>query len=346
MDSVRFVSASVVVLGHFGLLVGLSPAHSMMTRVLYSLMYCLFNGPAAVIVFFVVSGFCIHFPFRKAEQINLAEYVTRRIVRIAPPCAVFVLYFRLVLQDAGPMGKTVLWSVLCEGIYYLLYPALLVGRRRFGWGRQIVATAAIAVMIAFFCAAELVEYRNSYEALGISRTWLIGLPCWIGGCLLAEQFEKFKALSTERIWLLRGAVFAASVILRLVKFHVEVFWASNCFTLNLFAVLVYFWLGYELVYFAQCRKPWLDGAGKWSYSLYLVHTLFAGTIGLLGWGAAVDGSLPWHFVFLLGVYLASYIFYFLVERPSHRLAMFAGRKIKALLPSTLKLRTEQVQLVG
>jgi peptidoglycan/LPS O-acetylase OafA/YrhL len=65
LDSIRF-SALVVVLFHFGLIsrsyLGTDPRG--LAAVSRGILGSLFDGPAAVIVFFVISGFCIHFPFR------------------------------------------------------------------------------------------------------------------------------------------------------------------------------------------------------------------------------------------------------------------------------------------
>ena len=38
-------------------------------------MDCAFNGPAAVIVFFVISGFCIHYPNSKRSEFRFKLYI-------------------------------------------------------------------------------------------------------------------------------------------------------------------------------------------------------------------------------------------------------------------------------
>jgi peptidoglycan/LPS O-acetylase OafA/YrhL len=62
----------------------------------------------------------------------------------------------------------------------------------------------------------------------------------------------------------------------------------------------------------------LEWAGKWSYSLYLVH----GLILVLYKGHNVvpyETILEW-LILLLSMLIASYIFYLIIEKPSHILA--------------------------
>src|SRR3954463_9589743 len=89
LDSVCFVCAAWVLFGHFGFFplssfVGGSPR---IHRVVEAALGNLFSGPAAVIVFFVISGFCIHYPFRDGRPLPLKSYYSRRYVRILIPMA-------------------------------------------------------------------------------------------------------------------------------------------------------------------------------------------------------------------------------------------------------------------
>ena len=74
LDSIRFIAALIVVFGH-GAFLDLSAwlDHERMPgRLLVGIYNNLFAGQAAVIVFFLVSGFCIHYPFRHAARVPLA----------------------------------------------------------------------------------------------------------------------------------------------------------------------------------------------------------------------------------------------------------------------------------
>jgi len=64
LDSIRFLLAFTVLVGHMGLQF---PDFSKLNNVyiinFLKLFGLIFNGPAAVIIFFILSGFVIHYPF-------------------------------------------------------------------------------------------------------------------------------------------------------------------------------------------------------------------------------------------------------------------------------------------
>src|ERR1700722_18290217 len=70
ISSIRFVLAMWVVLSHFGIPVLREHRSLDFLWILRAIVNTAFNGPAAVIVFFVISGFCIHFPNRKGIEIR------------------------------------------------------------------------------------------------------------------------------------------------------------------------------------------------------------------------------------------------------------------------------------
>jgi peptidoglycan/LPS O-acetylase OafA/YrhL len=328
LDSLRFVCALVVVLGHYGLFPLMThgnEAHGA-AKIATGLVNCLFNGPAAVIVFFVVSGFCIHYPFRKGRPVIAATFYARRFIRIVPPALVFILLMKLLRLNFISIQQSVLWSIICETIYYLIYPALSYLRRWFRWEVMIgAAYAAVALEIATHLGL-LKSSNNEYVAFGWA-TWTIGLPCWLLGCWLAERYQSFAALPSSGIWLLRVVVFAMSVLARLAMFHISSPLASNCILLDLFAIPVCYWVGAEVSYF-KLHSPLslLERAGRWSYSLYLVHPLVGGALALAGM-ASLARNPKAHVLVIAIVLVASYAFYLVIEGPCHRLAVLAGRRI-------------------
>jgi peptidoglycan/LPS O-acetylase OafA/YrhL len=93
-------------------------------------------------------------------------------------------------------------------------------------------------------------------------------------------------------------------------------WTHPAILLDVFSVGVALWLGFEIVHFRQTRPlRVLEWAGRWSFSLYLVHTLIP------HWGVRPHW-LPFAYAFFW-----SYVFYLLVERPSHWSALVVGRRI-------------------
>ena len=137
-----------------------------------------FNGPAAVIVFFVISGFCIHFPNRQRFEVRSWRlYYARRYFRtLIPMTAALILAIPLKVPF-GLFTDSVLWSLLCEEIYYLIYPGLLSLRDRMGW-RYLMALSWSASLFVLLTNI----HTDIYPAYGWKLNWILGLPCWLMGC--------------------------------------------------------------------------------------------------------------------------------------------------------------------
>jgi peptidoglycan/LPS O-acetylase OafA/YrhL len=129
ISSIRFVLAMWVVLAHFSIPILRDHKQMDILGVFRALVNTAFNGPAAVIVFFVISGFCIHFPNRNGLVMRSWKlYYARRYLRtLIPMMAALGLALPLKVPF-GLFSDSVLWSLLCEEIYYFLSSiALLAG---------------------------------------------------------------------------------------------------------------------------------------------------------------------------------------------------------------------------
>jgi len=179
-----------------------------------------FNGQAAVIVFFIISGFCIHFPNRKGFQSpSWTAYYLRRYVRILIPMgAAIALAVPLRLQF-GIFSDSILWSLLCEEVYYLIYPGLLCLRDRLGWRNLLILASVFS-----FAAILTHPGAKDYPSYGPWLNWALGLPCWLLGVRMAECLELFQAdtVTTKQIWIWRAGAWAASVIASVLRFHTPV----------------------------------------------------------------------------------------------------------------------------
>jgi peptidoglycan/LPS O-acetylase OafA/YrhL len=320
LDSVRLVCALVVVFGHIGgppLLDGVNRA-SRLGWALHAAYGNLFAGPAAVIVFFVISGFCIHYPYRDAE-IPYLSYYARRYFRILMPMAAAVALGTALGVKLTLLADSILWSLLAEEIYYLIYPLL----------RQLRKRVSFRVMIAVaFGLAYLVVLRDpragNYASYGAGLNWVVGLPCWLLGCELAEVAAQPRpAPSRVTIWLWRAAVWALASLCSVLRFHTTL---TYPWTLNPFALVATLWLVREIAYRRQFPAPAaLERGGRWSYSIYLVHLQGVAVFGLL--------HLPFREKFVtwfleLGITLGvCYAFARLIEFPSHRLARRIGARL-------------------
>jgi len=208
IDSIRFVCALIVVLGHLGP-PPLDALGSLGTLIEKGIAVA-FNGPAAVIAFFIISGFCIHFPVANgpARKMLVAAFYARRFIRIGLPVVAVLALYEWAGVDARYPNFGVLWSIICEAVYYLIYPALLVAARSIGWRKLLAATVVVAALTALILAFMLGISDNNYPAFGLF-TWIFGLPVWVSGCLLAERWSRLPKVSTPTIWLIRGGCTSA-----------------------------------------------------------------------------------------------------------------------------------------
>ena len=131
------------------------------------------------------------------------------------------------------------------------------------------------------------------------------------------------------IWTWRLAVFAAAGLCSVLRFHSPI---GYPWTLDLFSVLVLFWLYREVSFRSEMpANAVLEWAGRWSYSLYLMHAVAATRYDIVF--RSIDGGLAGWFGKIAFVLIACYLFHLLVEWPSH----FVARRLSDLVGSSRKL---------
>lgn len=320
LDALRFVLAFWVAVGHYGifpLFAGVDESTRFGRFLVHGWSSIVFGTPA-VIVFFVISGFCIHLPFLGRDRLPIGRFYLRRYTRILIPVVAALLVYRLFgtrfvfLGEHSILWESPLWSLLCEEIYYAAYPLLRFLRNRFGWTPLLAVAFLAGIAVASFH-----PHAVSWHIFGPLGTAAILLPIWLLGALLAEQSSSLApSTSVPRIWFWRFAAWFGSWLSEMLHFKAGI---SYTLTMVAFGVLAYLWVKRELA-FSLHRSPnaYLAAAGAWSYSLYLVHQP----------GMAFFDRLPiphlgyflsWTFA-MASALAFSYVFYLLIERPSHRLA--------------------------
>jgi len=318
----RFISALIVAIGHYsGLLKDLWEVHLPMIRHLFK-----FNGPAAVIVFFIISGFCIHFPYREGgTPIRISSYYVRRLIRICFPAGIAICIWVLVGLRMDPPAFSIYWSVLCEVIYYLIFPALLSLRRRTSWEWIIGLSSLIAGSIVFLRKEVILAHGGIYPS-SVLWTWLLGLPCWLMGCWLAEHYGRFPKVGSAAIWMTRVGIWVLAWVLLVLKFHLPGIWTSFPFTLNIFAWLAAGWVGLEIARYLV-KKPWttLEWAGTWTYSLYLMHEVATPLVMRVGINPS---CLLGNFLLIFSGLALSYLFFLTIEKPCHQLAVQISNRLR------------------
>lgn len=317
VDSIRFIMAFIVMLSHFDNVYATALKHSG-----YSLLrdggYFLanaFDGTSAVIAFFIISGFVIHYPNRNGI-LNLTEFWIRRFLRILIPLAVILI---AGTQFNHP-ENAVVWSLYCELIYYALYP--FMAKMILSWKvKFLVAYAIAALFICIFSFHDVVaffkqtnaNYQGYYWQFGPYLTWIVGLPCWLLGVLIAEHIDDLKQATFKSVIFYRVTVYTISCLCCIGKFHMHL---SYILSMNIFALLLYKWLKTEIIYFKTSpSNPILEKMGKFSYSLYLCHPLLYVVLRLF-----ITYNVFSYPVFILLTIVFSYVFYLVIEKPGHKLA--------------------------
>ncbi len=275
IDSIRFILAVIVMLRHFDNPYATILKHSSHAIFQYAgyLLANAFDGSSAVIAFFIISGFVIHYPNKNGIP-NLTEFWIRRFLRIIIPLSVILI----VGAWFNHPEKTVVWSLYCELIYYGLYPFLSM--IHLSWkSKFLIAYAIAALLICTLSYHDIIalfkqtntNYQGYYWQLNWYLTWLIGLPCWLLGVLIAETIDYLNQATFKSVIIYRLLVYMISCFCCIGKFHLHL---SYILSLNIFALLLYKWIQTEIVYYkTHPASPVLEKMGKFSYSLYLCHPL-------------------------------------------------------------------------
>lgn len=253
----------------------------------------------AVPFFFVISGFCIHLGGLSRPQARgfTRRFLVGRLFRIYPPWLFAVLLSAAVFRLGGrwPSPRVllshltltngflddyelnpVLWSVSVEFCLYLLYPAWLPFRRRFG------CVAAGSVAFAASAASCLATAYWHPEVSGPAMWFFLNVWCgWIAGAMVAEvvHAERLDWLRRTSFWIAGGVGVSLHVLLieegaytgPLAFFRLPI---SICFAVWPLSGLLLFGEFLPAAGGARILSiawAWMARIGLFSYSLYLLH---------------------------------------------------------------------------
>jgi peptidoglycan/LPS O-acetylase OafA/YrhL len=333
LDGLRFLCALWVVFQHLGV----PPVFSLLAEVLphgvsglallaHKGFTAMFSGSAAVVAFFIISGFCIHYPYAAGKDIKVIPFYFARGVRIGVP-VLFATVLAYITPDGTHAISVVLWSLYAEIIYYAIYPLLLKLIHQLGINKTLLLSSLGSAALLLFPDSNG-GYLFSY---GIAGTWFLCLPIWLMGCWVAEAIVTGKyrsfASNTRFMPALRVLVVAVSVACKLAAIYTPV---QLKYSMLLFAPLCAFWILSE---FLQTKPfSWftrLSFLGRSTFSVYLIHVIsplmFADILDL------TPATLGWPLT-IASVIVLSAVFYFGVERPSHIMSKRMSRKMPAKLP--------------
>jgi peptidoglycan/LPS O-acetylase OafA/YrhL len=300
-----------------------------------------------VMLFFVISGFCVHLPEAHAARPRaLPGYFARRFFRIYPPYLAAVMLSVMVLAAIPPGAGAVggagepiwssvfmaqnyagqqqlssnpsLWSLPVEWELYLIYPVAAWIARRFGWQWLLTASAVISL------TAALASDCGWHALVGnFALYWII----WCAGAWLAEAWAGGR-LGQPPMILACAALGGAGA-----GVYATVHPSAGEFA-SLSWGLFYFWLVWELIHNRYRLKlpgildRGLRVLGRISFSLYLVH-FPALMVGGVAW-VHFAGGKPRNYLVACAACVAilplAWWFHRFVESPSHQLAKRMGQR--------------------
>jgi peptidoglycan/LPS O-acetylase OafA/YrhL len=307
-------------------------------------------GFLGVQLFFVISGFCIHYSYlswkRKsrgeADRQFFPHFYSRRFWRIVPPYLIALAVFYLLktphpfnafhLKHLAPhviLANTLFpsetfsvnpsfWSVAVEWQLYLVYPLVLFLFSRLGATRGFLITASIGVIFRFMLEPWGAPYWLSHSPFRWWYEWSLGV------LLAASWSEKRRIFFPNALF---GFFVAGVTVFAVMGSHDRVFqWIMPPF---FFAFLV------EISVWSAKPVSWFERGvgllGLCSYSFYLWHQpLLNAAVSLAaheaGYLNAFEIWIPLCALILAALTLLSAAFYQLTEKPSIALGQWLARR--------------------
>lgn len=278
-------------------------------------------GKYGVQMFFVISGFIIPWSMYQAkfEIRHFFKFALKRFLRLEPPyiASIFIAIVIFLGRDYFLNLNNFKTEVTSPRIL-LHFGYLIPFFENYNWFNKVYWTLAIEFQYYFFIALLFVPLINSNLLLriiiGISVIALsfIGqgdfLPYWLPVFYIGItvfMFKGNKSITQYEFW----------ITLFLLVFF--------CIYKYAFASVVYMIIPViAIVFFNQYKIPVLNFFGKISYSIYIIGGTIGGTcVNILAHSNKTD--LGKFFVIIAGLtitLISAHISYFLIEKPSKKIA--------------------------
>lgn len=297
----------------------------------------------AILLFFLISGFCIHYPNTLSDSKPCWKiYFKRRFWRIYPTYLIAILltsvisYFchiqwgdidwnferilrvATVSQNYPPgngqfLTNPSLWTIPLEIEFYVLYPLAFFCILKFGFFTLLILSVGFSVLGIYLTKIGL--HWVSFTSLFLWPSWLLG--AWIASLHRESKLSKLKILPVSSILILFLIIALASRLQKWEEWTQYAGWTGFYFAL--FLIFLHFEKSIsrrrENLFFKSLA--WL---GKISFSLYLIHFPLFKLFGFMH--RSYFDEKPANFLislaYLIPVCLLAWIFYRLIELPIHK----------------------------
>ena len=303
----------------------------------------------AILLFFLISGFCIHYPNTSVKTNPCWKtYFIRRFWRIYPAYFVALilttgisyLCFKLWGDKTWDTGKILrvatlsqnyppgngqflsnpsLWTIPLELEFYVLYPLAfsLFGKMR--------SSMLVFVSLSISTASIYLSYHGlswlTFTALFLWPSWLLG--AWVARLYSKERLDKFKLYFQLPILSIAFAIALLSRYENWESWLQYIPWTTFYLSFFIFCLsqkdLLYRTIGHRAV----ITISWI---GKISFSLYLIHFPIFKIFGYLH--RDFFGGKPANFLvpllYLIPTIFIAWLFFIWVENPIHQ---WSKRKI-------------------
>ena len=297
----------------------------------------------AILLFFLISGFCIHYPNTLSDSKPCWKiYFKRRFWRIYPTYLIAILltsvisYFchiqwgdidwnferilrvATVSQNYPPgngqfLTNPSLWTIPLEIEFYVLYPLAFFCILKFGFFTLLILSVGFSVLGIYLTKIGL--HWVSFTSLFLWPSWLLGAR--IASLHRENKLSKLKILPVSSILILFLIIALASRLQKWEEWTQYAGWTGFYFAL--FLIFLHFEKSIsrrrENLFFKSLA--WL---GQISFSLYLIHFPLFKLFGFMH--RSYFDEKPANFLislaYLIPVCLFAWIFYRLIELPIHK----------------------------
>ena len=297
----------------------------------------------AILLFFLISGFCIHYPNTLSDSKPCWKiYFKRRFWRIYPTYLIAILltsvisYFchiqwgdidwnferilrvATVSQNYPPgngqfLTNPSLWTIPLEIEFYVLYPLAFFCILKFGFFTLLILSVGFSVLGIYLTKIGL--QWVSFTSLFLWPSWLLG--AWIASLHRENKLSKLKIFPVFSMLILFLIIALAS---RLQKWEE---WTQYAGWTGFYFALFLVFLRFEKNISRRRENLFLKSLawlGQISFSLYLIHFPLFKLFGFMH--RSYFDEKPANFLislaYLIPVCLLAWIFYRLIELPIHK----------------------------